>query len=248
MNLLQRILAAHGGKQHWEGIQSINMRCMLSGATLAMKGYPGMHEVNATIDTKSQTVKFEKLGNICGTFTPEMTSVGEVGSSSPPSIRHKPREHFRDHTFTTPWDAHHLVYFAGYAFWYYFNIPFVFDRSDIETREIAAYTGDNGEIWRGLEATFPDGFATHTKVQRLYFDDAYRLRRLDYHVDILPGTPDYVPAQHHCFDHTGFDQLIVPTTRVITLFPPGLSNICAILIHGVEIETNKVANHPGSRA
>jgi hypothetical protein len=35
--------------------------------------------------------------------------------------------------------------------------------------------------------TYPDEVRAHTKVQQLYFDDDFMLRRLDYVTDVLGG-------------------------------------------------------------
>ena len=46
---------------------------------------------------------------------------------------------------------------------------------------------EGGETWRVLEVIYPDGISAHTKVQKLYFDDGFMLKRLDYVTDVLGG-------------------------------------------------------------
>ncbi len=181
------MIEANGGLDHWERIQSISVTCTVSGTTLTRKGFPGSHDIKAIIDTKAQKVEFEKFGGIRGIFTTERTFAGRVGSEAPLDARDNPRDAFKSHDMTTTWDAHNLMYFAGYAFWNYFNAPFFFRRPGFQAKEVDSYRCDNGETWRALQVTFPDNFATHCKIQQLYFDESYRLRRMDYRVDIIPG-------------------------------------------------------------
>lgn len=37
--------------------------------------------------------------------------------------------------------------------------------------------------------TFPDDFATHSKVQKYYFDDRFMLQRIDYTAEVQRGRP-----------------------------------------------------------
>jgi hypothetical protein len=52
------------------------------------------------------------------------------------------------------------------------------------------YSGIRGthrgqEIWRVLEVTYPDNIPAHTKIQKLYFDKEFMLKRLDYITDVI---------------------------------------------------------------
>jgi hypothetical protein len=42
--------------------------------------------------------------------------------------------------------------------------------------------------------TYPDDVPAHTKVQKLYFDQSFMLKRLDYTTDVLGGV-----AAHYCY-------------------------------------------------
>jgi hypothetical protein len=64
------------------------------------------------------------------------------------------------------------------------------------------------ETWRVLEVTYPDGIPAHTKVQKLYFDDGFMLKRLDYVTDVLGGV-----AAHYCYDPVTIDGIVLPTLR-----------------------------------
>ena len=59
-----------------------------------------------------------------------------------------------------------------------------------------------------LEVIYPDGIPAHTKVQKLYFDDGFMLKRLDYDTDVLGGV-----AAHYCYDPVTIDGVVFPTLR-----------------------------------
>ena len=59
-----------------------------------------------------------------------------------------------------------------------------------------------------LEVIYPDGILAHTKVQKLYFDDGFMLKRLDYVTDVLGGV-----AAHYCYDPVTIDGVVFPTLR-----------------------------------
>ena len=69
----------------------------------------------------------------------------------------------------------------------------------------------------GAGITLIDDVPAHTKVQQLYFDNEFMLRRLDYVADVLGGV-----AAHYCYDHVTIDGLIFPTLRrVVRRTPEG---------------------------
>jgi hypothetical protein len=92
--------------------------------------------------------------------------------------------------------------------WIYLNTPFMFTMPGVRTEEIAPLE-QNGEIWRGLRVTLPDGLASHTGVQKFYFGEDLLLRRQDYTLDIAGGCT----IAHYVFDHARCDGLVVPTRR-----------------------------------
>jgi hypothetical protein len=59
------------------------------------------------------------------------------------------------------WDSLDLAYFAGHAMWNYFTFPRMLLRTDIEWSEPAEGV---------LDACFPAGLPTHSRVQRFHFD------------------------------------------------------------------------------
>jgi hypothetical protein len=130
--------------------------------------------------------------------------------------RSEPRAAFAGHERSTPWDRLHLTYFIGYAIWNYLTAPFLFTRPGFTTRELEEHI-ENGETWRVVEVTYPDNVPAHTKVQKIYFDHSFMLKRLDYITDVLGGV-----ATHYCYDPKTVDGIVIPTLRrVVRRTPEG---------------------------
>jgi len=108
----------------------------------------------------------------------------------------------------TPWDDLHLTYFVAYALYNYLTSPFIFTWPGFETKEIESWTERN-QIWRVLQVTFPDGFATHTKVQKFYFhSETFMMMRMDYVTDVAGGV-----VAHYCYDQKEVDGIVFPHLR-----------------------------------
>ena len=93
------------------------------------------------------------------------------------------------------------------------------------------------ETWLFLEMTYPDDVPAHTKIQQLYFDDDFMLRRLDYVTDVLGGV-----AAHYCYDPVTINGLVFPTLRrVVTRTPEGprLSGRTSFILDYTELVTRE---------
>ncbi|KAL7916528.1 hypothetical protein GGI35DRAFT_473805 [Trichoderma velutinum] len=236
-NLLQNVIVAHGGREYWETVESLNVEFEFSGVALEMKGHPGPHDVKLVVDTKIQKVTIQRFGDYYGSWTPTQTEVGKIGSEDPVDVRKNPRDVFDGYTAETKWDVHNLFWFVGYAYWNYFNFPFYLETSEIQTREVDGPTRENGEKWRSLEVVFPDGYPTHTKVQKYDFDAEYRLMRMHYSVDLMKRN---VPSWHSCYNHTVAGKYRYPTLRVVSSSVPGLTHFSPFTLRGIKIEVNEV--------
>src|ERR687891_1811834 len=82
--------------------------------------------------------------------------------------RERPWTHASTHGHLLPaisanrkWDKLHAGYFNSYALWGYLTTPFLYTYPGFETQEIEPWYED-GERWRVLQVTFPDGYAAHT--------------------------------------------------------------------------------------
>ena len=119
-----------------------------------------------------------------------------------------PRDSFTDHGLDTPWDRLQLAYFAGYAMWTYLTTPFLFAMDGVSAEELPPWH-ENGEPWRRLKVTFPQGIATHSTVQTFYVGSDGLLKRHDYDADVLGGTP----AAHYVHEYREISGILVPMKR-----------------------------------
>ncbi|KKP01760.1 hypothetical protein THAR02_06139 [Trichoderma harzianum] len=236
-SLLQSVIDAHGGREYWETIQSLNVEFEFSGLALEMKGQPGPHDVKLIVDTKVQRVTILQFGDYYGSWTPTQTEVGKIGSKDPVDVRKNPKDVFADYTAETKWDVHNLFWFVGYAYWNYFNFPFYLETPEIQSREVDGPTRENGEKWASLEVVFPDGYPTHTKVQKYDFDADHRLMRMHYSVDVMKRN---VPSWHNCYNHAVAGKYLYPTLRVVSSSVPGMTFFSPFTLRGIKVEVNHV--------
>ena len=85
-----------------------------------------------------------------------------------------------------------------------------------------------------LEVTYPDNIPAHTKTQKLYFDDAFMLKRWDYETDVLGGV-----AAHYCYDPVTVEGIVFPTLRrVVRRTPDGplLSGRTSFVLDYTDVE------------
>jgi hypothetical protein len=209
--LLDEVIKAHGGIERWNRIHSIDLRENFSGGLLALKGYPGKYQPTFTVDAQKPRCVIQRLGtanpddrwHLDGDRTWIERRDGSIAKN-----RDNTRASFKGHIRSTPWDELQLTYFAAYAHWNYLCAPFIFTWPGFSTREIESHA-EAGQIWRVLEVTHPDGFPTHTKIQKFYFDsEKFLLRRLDYVTDVAAGV-----VAHYCYDHKNIDGIVFPTFR-----------------------------------
>ena len=210
--LLDLALAAHGGLERWQAIESVTATIALRGALFDLKGRPeGLGGVvEATASTSTPHVTFAPfLRAEAGTFDAGMVEIAAAGGEA--ETREDARAAFADHDLATPWDDLHLLYFAGYALWNYLTTPFIFTRPGFGLEEIEPWR-EEGDTWRRLRVSFPPDLPTHSREQVFHFDRHGLLRRLDYVAEIVsPDSP--ISAAHYCHAHRRFSGVVVPTRR-----------------------------------
>lgn len=211
--------------ERFNRVESIDFTMNLSGMLLAIKGFGEKYHLTATIDTKRQYTVLRNLGTKPDeklVYTPNRVWI-ERDDGTMVDQRENPRDAFKGHGRATRWDSLHLAYFAGYAFWNYLVAPFCFTWPGFSTRELRTHTED-GEEWRVLEVTYPEEIVTHSKTQRFYWNDKFRLQRIDYTVELVAGS-----AAHYVFDHAEVGGLVYPMMRRVVPRDPG-TGVCSI--HG----------------
>jgi hypothetical protein len=208
-DLLEKVLDVHGGLDNWRHVNTVDCRLTFRGAALAVKQQPhGLRDVLAKIDTRRQRTlitPFPAPGHR-GIFGDGRVTI-ETDAGAQTSVLDEPRKSFEGHQHQTPWTEQQFLYFVGYAFHNYMNMPFLLTQDGVRCEEIAPHE-EHGESWRVLRVTFPPSIHVHCSEQKFYFNDAGYLVRNDYAPDVTHGS-----AAHYTFDHKNFDGFIFPTYR-----------------------------------
>jgi hypothetical protein len=209
-DLLDEVLLAHGGLDHWRRFSRVQATVVTGGELWAIKGQPQdpqPRRMSVALDHEWASVRPFGADDQKSDFTPQRVAVEKLDGRVV-SERSDPRESFDGHEFPTPWDPLQRAYFNGYAMWTYLTTPFLLAADGVSLREIAPVE-DDGETWVGLQATFPADVATHSTVQEFYFGDDRLLRRHDYRVEVAGA----FPAVQYTYDIVEADGIKLPSKR-----------------------------------
>jgi hypothetical protein len=208
-DLLEKVLAAHGGLDNWRRVNAIDFHLTLRGRALEVKKQPhGLRNVIVKIDArhpKTLIAPFPVPGSR-GVFENGGVRI-ETDAGARTLELADPRPTFAGYQPHTPWNESQFLYFISYALHNYMTMPLLLTESGVQCEEIAQHE-EHGESWRVLKVTFPQGMHVHCREQKFYFNDAGYLVRNDYSPDVSGGS-----AAHYSFDHSSFDGLVFPTHR-----------------------------------
>jgi hypothetical protein len=208
-DLLDSVVAAHGGLDRWNQISSITVEASITGAFWGLKGKgDALTDVRLGVDTTRQLVTMDFAGQDKRSVFEPSRVVVRRGDGTLIEGRDDPERSFDGHQFDTPWDDIHLAYFVGEAQWTYLTMPFLATWPGFGTEEIAPIEA-GGETWRRLEVTFPDHITSHSRQQVFCFGPDGLLRRHDFTIDLLGG----VPSQLDAAGYREVDGIILPTRR-----------------------------------
>jgi hypothetical protein len=208
--LLDEVLAAHGGLEHWHGFNTAEATIVSGGKLFEIKGQPqDPTPRRMTVALQREWASVQPFGSTDQKtdFTPERVALEKLDGSVV-AERLSPRESFAGHKLDTPWDPLQRAYFNGYALWTYLTTPFFMALPGFTVSEIEPVE-DHGERWVGLQAHFPDSYASHSELQEFYFGDDLLLRRHDYRVDVAGG----FAAIQYVHDIVEADGIKLPTKR-----------------------------------
>jgi len=231
-NLLAQVIAAHGGLDRWNTLKKVTATVVAGGGLLPMKGLGDPHNPRERTVWLHEEVSYISpfaRSDWHMVFTPDRVVI-ETTTGDVVSERSNPRAAFRGHVLETVWDSLHRAYFNGYAIWTYLTTPFFMAMPGFEVTEIAPWQED-GEIWRGLRARFPDTLASHSKEQDFYFGDDFLLRRHDYHLEIAGGAP----VAQYVYDMVEADGIRFPTKRRAYLRGPHMKPIHDLLLISLDL-------------
>lgn len=209
--LLLEILEKNGGLKPWQDHQSLTVRITFGGLAFAARwNRKGRQERNCRVFLHEQKTILEDYPRpgCRGIFTPGLLRLGTAGGEIF-AERHNPRPLFQSFRRQLWWDDLDLLYFAGYAAWNYFSVPWLFTWPGVDI-QTSSERIEGGETWWGLTVKFPPGFATHSSRQVFYFDEQCRLRRHDYDPEVFAS---WAKAAHYCFNHIELEGVRFPTYR-----------------------------------
>lgn len=209
-DLLAEAIQAHGGLDRWYRFSTLRATVVSHGELYVLKGMPqDPVPREQTISLRRQCASVQPFGapDQKTRFTPDHVAIEKLDGTVV-AERSNPRASFAGHGLTTAWDPLQRAYFNGYALWTYLTLPFSLTTPGTRIEDIKSWR-EGGETWQGLRATFPAGFATHSKVQEFYFGADGLLRRHDYCLEIVGG----LPATQYVHDIAEFDGIRIPTKR-----------------------------------
>jgi hypothetical protein len=203
--LLDEAIEAHGGLESWRETEEIRVHARSGGAALASKfAHRPLREYDLTVSTNSQRAVIEPYPRAGSRGVFENGGVRiESDAGAVLAERADPRPLFPGGRRLLRWDRLDALYFAGYALWNYFNLPFMLTRDDIELRE------DD----RTLRARFPEGFPTHSRDQAFHLDGRGLIVQHDYTAEVFGR---WAKAGHVSLEFGELGGLTLATRRRVT--------------------------------
>jgi hypothetical protein len=208
--LLASIVEAHGGLDHWRGLDRVEATIVTDGALWGMKNLTQDQDPRRmTVSLHDERSSVEPFGDPDWhtEFTPARIAILR-SDGTVVAEREDPLTSFAGHEMTTPWDPLHRAYFNGYALWTYLTTPFLLTMEGVQVTEVEPWS-EGGKTWRVLRARFPGSIATHSVVQDFFFGDDLLLRRHDYSVDVAGG----FEAAQLVYDYIEADGIRLPSRR-----------------------------------
>jgi len=210
--LLNLVIKAHGGLERWNQLKEMKLHLSTTGYIWTVKGHEGaLSNINLIVKLHEQRSAHEKIfpEGLRSTFEPKRVSLTTQDGKLIEELVN-PLETFKGLAWETHWSRLQLIYFALYATHNYFTSPFNLTLPGVATKEIEPWA-EAGEMWRRLEATYPESFVTHSKRQVFYFDENGFIKRHDYWAETLGGAG----AAHYFFDYKEYDGIKMPTRQTI---------------------------------
>jgi hypothetical protein len=230
-NLLELALEAHGGLTRWSQLKTVTADLSVTGALWQIKGQAETWQqirIEAALHRQKLTTHFHGQDKRT-TFTPYSVTLQTEGGRLLQS-RANPRSSFSGQVLNSPWDELHVAYFNSYALWTYLAVPFLYTFPGFETDELSAWHED-GEIWRPLRVSFPNGIASHGREQISYFGPDGLLRRHKYRVDVLGGAP----GLNYAHEFREVDGILVAMKRRVYSFDRDKRKIPDPLLVAIDI-------------
>jgi hypothetical protein len=211
--LAEFAIKAHGGLARWKTFRTVSADLIQGGELWALKGKAGLLEnVNVQAALTRQWASHSPFlaTTQISVFEPPQRVAIETPTGKVLEEMRNPRDSFKGHNLETPWNNLQLAYFVGCAMWTYLNTPFLLAQPGVEADELEPWK-EKGDTWRRLKVALPANIVSHSTVQTLYFDQRGLLKRHDYDLEIVGGTP----GAHYVDDFVDVSGILFPTKRRI---------------------------------
>ena len=152
-DLLEKVLAAHGGLDTWARISTLTAGLSLGGPFWAARGWPdAATEQTVILDTRNERITYQPFPGpgMASEFTsdPERITIKDAdGSATEERVKPRAGYPFPFDSRATRWDAVQVAYFASCAMWNYVTEPFVFTCPGVVAEEIDPWD-EAGDTWR----------------------------------------------------------------------------------------------------
>ena len=219
MALLDDALAACGGLDRWQELESFTLHISITGALLARSGKAGMlKEIVVEGSTREPLLRIE------GFTAPDKRAVYRPGGVAVEDRhgrilqeRREPDKECLELTLLTPCDDLIIAYYCGSLIWHNIAAPFVLAGPAFQLNELSSWQ-EGAESLRRLRAMLPFPHFAPFNDQIIYFDQVGLRRRVDVQIAHNVGT-----AIALCFRaHQSFSRIVIPTLwESLRLWPDG---------------------------
>ena len=221
-DLLDDVIAAHGGMDAWDRLQTVQGQFRIGGAIWVFKSVPDVLAdvtISAQLHTQDITIcPVGGAGNSSVFADRRLEWRSESGAVL--ETRTDPKTLLEGVSYDAAWDAQQAAYFASEAWWTYLTAPFLFTHNGFHTQEVAPFVED-GNSYRTLQVTFPTGIDSHTTEQFFHFRPDGLLHRHTYTVDILSGAT----GANYPSEYRTINGIAVPMVRRIYGYDEDLQKI-----------------------
>jgi hypothetical protein len=199
-------LDAYGGEEIWRRAVRVEASVSVRGWVLRLKGRTPFRHAQVGVRVAEPAGSIEPIDREGNRGVVEGHRVWiESRAGGVIESRHGARELLLSRRRRFFWDRIDQACFSIVAFWNYLTMPSLLLRDDIEWREVGESV---------LEATFPDGFATHCSTQRFRFNPRNGLLvQHDYTAEMIGR---WACAAHTVIEHRSWQGIPYPSRRVVT--------------------------------
>jgi len=203
-----RAINAYGGSDLWTSHKFIEAEVSAKGLAFTIKQRPFFENVKIKMEIARPFSKITPIGkdkNIIGILDGNNVRVENVNGETIKE-RKNAKYFFPYGRRLFYWDDLDIAYFANYAFWNYFTLPYLLMNNSIK------WTEKEDGI---LTALFPENIPTHsTKEQEYYFDkQTGLLTQYNYIAEVISGL---AKAANVVTEHNQFEQGLFPSSRKVT--------------------------------